>query len=328
MYICDIKAASWTFFYAGLIKTSFRSQSLRIIVGHQPAVLLPLSWKFEPFKTARFSTSRSAPVLYLAPAMRLSDSTPADVSLLISHGPGYDDYSELNEKFMFKPESAILSQPLNCYRVPYRGFAQSLVKSPLLDRSLDILKYTDNQDTYDGLFRALCNAISISSAPVWPTVLGAVKRGQLRMRSDLFVDGLTAILSAPTSVHRDYFLSIVQDAELWNIFDSSLLASAIFQCFSGLDWPAFVDTHYFFVRVALNHPTDVRTIGLVLRHSRRLPRSARLLIALLKCDGITDWPSSLARTATPLQFSIVQSLVQLTDAHTVGAVTSLVSTTS
>jgi hypothetical protein len=319
--IWDVDLRSWTFFYARIDRPLIRSQGICVTVGREPEIFIPCDDKFESFPCAVISTDKTAPVLYVGSAIRISDHNPMDVSVLLAEGPGFLDASELRETIILTPNSLIPDLPLNCCKVPYRSFAQALVRDPALQTLLLILQETTNSEHFSSLFICLCKAIAITAQGVWPCVCQALKIAQLPITEAVFQTGLTHISTAPKCSVRDLFLAMFGDPELWRVISPHVLLSGLFSAFPDFRWSQVPNADLFIVKIA----TDPKTIQLILQNSRTVPRSAKLLITLLKCYPITDWTSAMHRGDSPLQFAVLDYLTELVGARTVATVVSFIS---
>jgi hypothetical protein len=321
--IFEINPTKWTHLYIRIERPSSRAQGIRISVNIGVPILLDVTGKLDCFCGATFVTNKSAPTLFLGPAIRFSDRTPADISALIAAGPQFTKQSALDEKLIVTPDSKDQVLPLNCYQVRYCGFSLFLSRVDTLDRALKIFAETGDRTVYNAVFTAVCNAGRIAGICTWWRLIQAVKIAALRPTEAVFVAGLSTISTAPNCDMMELFVSTVYDSSLWAAVDNFILVSALFHCFPGLDWGSAPRLEVSLAEIALQPSADARIICLFLQNYRKVPGTVKLLMAFFKSGTITEWPCATDRTDCRMQFMIVDALLEIANAQTVKMIASL-----
>jgi hypothetical protein len=320
----EINPRNWTFLYISIEKMSMRAHAIRVLIDNQPRIQLEVPLKFDSLKCPQFSTTRTSPILYLGSAIRFSDLSDSDNSVTFAAGPGsVAPSATCPEKLLVRPDTATL--PLTIYAVPYRSFASFLSSEKNAGRLCQQLRETTDEEVFVAVFQTLCNMGRITCTFLWPQILRSLRQAQLSPKADVFEAGLWTVLSVPGVDAKSVFLSIINGGSLWNVVDRAVLMSALFACFPTIEWRLFGDADLFIALIAQRSASDRGLIMSILQAQRKVPRTVKLLMTMMKCGEVSDWPSSLNRADAVIQVTILDCLLSIMNPKSVDFVTKLIS---
>jgi hypothetical protein len=73
------------------------------------------------------------------------------------------------------------------------------------------------------------------------------------------------------------------------------------------------------VHSLMRHPQS--HVAMLIFYKKKVSRRDKSLIAMLKAWSITDWLSSINRTDSPLQFAVIDALIEMTNQKTMNTIT-------
>lgn len=316
-FVVDAVPDKWTHVYLRIEKVSGfgTTYQFRITINDFTFVMTPKS-KVAEFTFLAIGSANTAPLLYLGSAIRFSDVFNNDISVLNGHGPGYIEPSEdLPETLLVTPFAlSHVEMPLTCYTVPYMGFCLNNLSNRGFKRMLKWMCDTEDRETYDSVFRAACNINRITknnNTRFWKQLLHNIKHAQLHPTVEMFKEALGTVLVRNNSDHVSVFNSMIYSGVLWDILNPEILATALLECFPGINWKNYPDADIFLATVVRKNPENRGLITVILRNGKIVPRTVKLLAAMIKSESITDWDSAVNRRESTLQGTIVDCLISI-----------------
>ncbi|OHT02675.1 hypothetical protein TRFO_30173 [Tritrichomonas foetus] len=315
--VVDAEPTKWTHVFIRF-ESSLMSQSVRITLNNENTFAFLLKTKMSEFTHACFSAARGSPMMFLGSAIRFSSVVPKDFSMIYSHGPGYIEPSdELNESLLVTPfELSNISVPLNCFPVPYMGFAVHNLSNHNFKVMMRHLREAGDVETYNSVFRAICNINKITrnyNKRFWKQLLHSVKHAKIYPSTELLESALETVV---TPKHSDkIFGTILYGNNLWDIVNNEALVCALFDMFPNTNWKMFQDSDIFLAKIVEKNPSNAKIINKIIIHNRRVPKTFKLLAALLKSAPISEWNSAskTPRDESSLQYTILDSFINIID---------------
>lgn len=316
-FVVDATPDKWTHVYIRIEKVSGfgTTYQFRITINDFTFVMTPKS-KVTEFTFLSLGSANTAPLLYLGSAIRFSDIFNNDISVLNGNGPGYIEPSEdLPETLLVTPFALChVEIPLTCYPVPYMGFCLNNLSNRGFKRMLKWMCDTEDRETYDSVFRAACNINRITknnNTRFWKQLLHNIKHAKLHPTVAMFKEALGTVLVRSSGDHISVFNSMIYSGVLWDILNPEILATALLECFPGINWKDYPDADIFLATVVRKNPENRGLITVILRNGKTVPRTIKLLAAMVKSESITDWESAVNRRESTLQGTIVECLIAI-----------------
>ena len=315
-FVVDATPDKWTHVYIRIKKSTSPfggPNHFRISLNNDFTFVMTPKSKITEFTFASIGSGHNVPLLFLGSAIRLSDLAPDDISILHGKGPGYIEPSkDLHETLLVTPFSLQdVEIPLTCFTVPYMGFCLNNLSNRSFKRMLHCMCETEDRNTYDSVFNAACNINRITSnnnARFWKQLLHNIKHAKLHPTVDMFKEALNTVLCGRHCDTHGVFSSMIYAGVLWEILDPNILATALLECFPAVNWKDYPDSDIFLATVVRKNPNNRALIMTILRNFRKVPRTVRILAAMLKCDPVKDWQTSAQRSEpTELQLTLVES---------------------
>lgn len=330
--VVDATPEKWTHVYIRIKKSTSpfgSSNHIRISLNNDFTFVMTPKTKINEFTSVSIGSGCNLPLLFLGSAVRLSNLTPDDVSVLYAKGPGYIEPSkDLKETLLVTPFSLTdVELPLTCFPVPYMGFSLNNLSNRSFKRMLQCMCETDDRDTYDSVFKAACNINRITgnnNCRFWKQLLHNIKHAKLHPTVDMFKEALNTVLSGRQADTTELFKSMIYAGVLWDILNPEVLATALLECFPAIQWKDYPDSDIFLATVVGKNPKNRGLMMTLLRHNRRIPRTVRLMGTMLKCDSVADWDTSINRVEpTELQMSLVKCFISFVAPNSIDLLKSL-----
>ena len=332
--VVDAKPTEWTHVFIRL-ESSFSSKSVKITLNndHMNTIYFNVKTKINAFTHACFSAAQGSPMLFLGSAIRFSSIIPRDFSMIYSHGPGYIEPSnDLNETLLVTPFAlSKVSVPLNCFPVPYMGFAVHNLSNHNFKVMLRHLRETNDIETYNSVFKAICNINKITlnyNKRFWKQLLHSIKHAKIFPSTELLNSALSTVVDQKQC--DKIFGTILYGGNLWDIVDNETLVCSLFDSFPTVNWKNYQDSEIFLINIVEKNPQSSKIINKILVNYRRVPHAFKLLGSLLKAAPITDWNSThspqkkpirqendcdmlFQRAESQIQFTIIESIINIVD---------------
>ena len=313
--VVDATPTQWTHVFIRL-ESSLISQIIKITLNNENTFSFQLKTKIPEFTNASFSAAIGSPMMFLGSAIRLSSISPKDFSMIYKNGPGYIEPSiELEESLLVTPFAlSNVKIPLNCFPVPYMGFPLHNLSNHNLKIMLRHLRETDDRETYNIVFRAICNINKLTNnynKKFWKQFLESIKHAKFFPSADLLKSALSTVVTPNKS--EKIFQTIIYGNDLWDMIDNEALICTLFDSFPTINWKSFPDADIFLAKIVEKNPTNSTIINKIFINWKKVPKTLKLIIDLLKSAPITDWNSTQMkfRPESPLQFTILECILNI-----------------
>lgn len=316
-HVTDATPTKWTHVFI-VLETSFKTQSIRITIDNDYTFVMKPKTKINEFTFAKFSTTKPGSTLFIGSALRFSSRVPKDFSLIYAAGPGYIEKScDLDEDLLVTPfELNRVDIPLNCFSVPYFGFAVHLLNNHNIKIVLKTLMMTTDPKLYESIFRSLINFNIITknyNERFWRQLLHSIKHSIIYPSTESLISALKTVITPKTEEY--VFSTLIYGGNLWEIVDNEVLTLALFECFPNINYKNFQDADIFLATVVQHNPKNPKVISTIIKNYKKLPKTFKLVVALLKTEAQDkiDLTKFSNREYTDLQINIIDCMVQIID---------------
>ena len=306
----DINAVVWNFVIIR-VEQGMMSTTIHLNTGTDE-VLFQIKRKVSSISKAIFGSSKQTVVL-LGSSIRFAKQYVHDFSVLEGRGPGsMKPSSYLKETLTITPlniDNSIV--PDNLFTVHYFGLPRHIHSSLHQEELINLL---GDPEKASSALTAITNIAVITKGQLkyfLERTLIALKKFRPNIQKDVLKTQLLTLLEQSTTPREELFFAIFNDMELWDNLPNDVIIEILFDLFGKFNFRAIDSAEKFFAERALKDPTNTDLIKLLLENHKRIPKTFKYLMAMMKCSpAIMDlnWESIKSRPQDPLQLAISECI--------------------